>query len=243
MTVIDFHGHVGRWDRYRCDDDVERRLRAMDAVGVDRACVFNIVHPDGRFGNDLTAQFVARRPDRFIGFAYVSPLVPETMVDELVRSHDVLGLRAIKLYAPSTPYAIDAPNWDPVYAFADARGLVVLHHTGPNTPADGLAAVAARFPRAGGVAGHAGNTPPVRAQVLAAAQACPNVYLETSSSFRSPGVVEELVAGAGAERVLFGSDSPLLDPRVQLGKIITAGLSAEMKRLVLGENARRILRL
>jgi predicted TIM-barrel fold metal-dependent hydrolase len=62
-------------------------------------------------------------------------------------------------------------------------------------------------------------------------------------SFRSPGVIEQLVAGAGAERVVFGSDMPLMDPRCQIGKIITAAIDDQAKRLVLGENAARLLGL
>lgn len=241
--VIDFHGHVGRWDCYGCGDDDARMVRAMDAVGIDRACVFDIFHPDGHTGNDRTAAFVARRPDRFIGFAYVSPLAGETVLDELERAVDRLGCRALKLYAPYTPYRINDPVWHPIYASANARGLAVLHHTGENAPPADLAAVAPRFPHARFVAAHAGNVQPFRRQAIAVAQACPNVYLETASTYRTPGVIEELVAGAGPERVLFGSDIPLMDPRPQLGKIITADISETAKRLILGENARGLLRL
>jgi len=87
----------------------------------------------------------------------------------------------------------------------------------------------------------AGNVEPFRAQAIRAARTCPNVFLETCSSFRSPGVVEELVQKAGAERVLYGSDTPLMDPRCQIGKILTADISDEAKRLLLGENACRLL--
>jgi len=87
VTVLDFHGHVGRWERYGMVDDPARILAAMDAVGIDRSCVFNIFHPDGHTGNDRTAAFITRHPDRFIGFAYVSPLLaPETAVAELARA-------------------------------------------------------------------------------------------------------------------------------------------------------------
>lgn len=75
----------------------------------------------------------------------------------------------------------------------------------------------------------------------AAACAHPNVYLKTCSSFRTLGVIEELVGPAGADRVLFGSDMPLMDSRCQLGKIITADSSNAAKRPVLGANARRLL--
>ena len=49
--------------------------------------------------------------------------------------------------------------------------------------------------------------------------------------------------GAGAARVLFGSDIPLMDPRPQLGKILTADIGHDDKRQILGNNARRLLHL
>jgi predicted TIM-barrel fold metal-dependent hydrolase len=83
----------------------------------------------------------------------------------------------------------------------------------------------------------------MRAMAIEAAQNNANVYLETCSTFRTPGAIEELVNGAGADRVLYGSDVPLMDHRPQVGKIVTADISDDAKRLVLGENARRILKL
>jgi predicted TIM-barrel fold metal-dependent hydrolase len=56
-----------------------------------------------------------------------------------------------------------------------------------------------------------------------------------------PGVIEELVEKGGKDRVLFGSDVPLMDPRPHIGKIITARISDEAKRLALGGNAERLL--
>ena len=243
--VIDFHGHVGRWDAFAMGDDPAPMLRAMDAVGIDRSCLFNIFHPDGRSGNDQTAAFVAQHPDRFIGFAYVSPMLPETVGPELKRAIDELGFKAIKIYSPYTPYPLDHPAWDPARARREqgdpARGARAGRRAlfPPAPPAH----PAPRAPTPTFVAAHAGNAEPFRGQAIAAAQAWPNFYLETCSTFRIPGVVEELVSKAGAARVLFGSDVPLMDPRPQLGKIITADIDAEAKRLVLGANAHRLLKL
>lgn len=243
--VIDFHGHVGRWDRYGMFDDPVLFLHAMDAAGIDRACVFDIFFPDGTTGNDLTARFVAQHPDRFIGFAYVSPLMPERMLPELGRAIDQLHFAAIKLYPPYTPWPLNEAPWAPIYEFANERGLAVLFHTGPEPQSfpKFVGEIAPHYPHANFVIGHSGNTPIERAQAIAATQANPNIYLETCSTFRTPGVIEQLVNEAGADRVLFGSDQPLMDPRPQLGKIITANISAAAKRQILGENALRLLRL
>lgn len=245
LQVIDFHGHVGRWDRYGMIDDPAKMLHAMDKAGIDRACLFHIFHPDGTTSNDLTAAFVAQHPDRFVGFAYVSPLLPERMLPELARAIDQLHFAAIKLYPPYTPWPLNEAPWQPIYRFANTRGLTIIFHTGPEVQSlpKFVGEIARDYPRANFVIGHAGNTPVERGQAIAAAQANPNVYLETCSTFRNPGVIEQLVNEAGADRVLFGSDMPLMDPRPQLGKIITAQISDATKRLILGENARRLLHL
>ena len=54
-------------------------------------------------------------------------------------------------------------------------------------------------------------------------------------------MIEELVDGVGVDRVLFGSDMPLMGPRTQIGKIITARISDEAKQKILGGNAGRLL--
>lgn len=245
QEIIDFHGHVGRWDIFEMNDDADEILRAMDAAGIDRSCLFNIFHPDGTTGNDQTAAFVARYPDRFIGFAYVSPVMPECIVPELERAIDKLGFLAIKIYPPYTPWPLNEPVWDPIYRFADDRGLAVISHTGVGETCSPvyIEDIAGRYPNANFVIGHSGNSEPYRSQAIQAARRFPNVYLETCSTFREPGVIERLVAEAGVDRVVFGSDVPLMDPRPQLGKIITAKISDREKRRVLAENAKRLLRL
>lgn len=243
--VIDFHGHVGRWDRYGMKDDPALMLHAMDAAGIDLSCLFDIFHPDGTTGNDLLARFIARHPDRFAGFAYVSPTMPERMVDELARAINRLKFVAIKLYPPYTPWPFNAKPWHPIYEFADARGLTILFHTDhlDNNRPRYLEDIAPLYPRANFVAGHSGNVEEARAEAIAAARKYANVYLETCSTYRTPGVIEQLVNEAGADRVLFGSDIPLMDPRPQIGKIITAAISDEAKQLVLGGNASRLLNI
>ena len=241
--VIDFHGHPGRWGL--AESSPENLLHSMDAIGVDYSVLFSVWHPEGTRGNDHTASVVATHPDRFLGFAYVSPLMPDAMVPELTRAFDELHLKGIKLYPPFTGINLNEPPWFPIYQFADDRGLAVIWHTGIEAPAQPkyVADVAPRFPNAIFVCGHSGNCPPMRAMAIDAARNNGNVYLETCSTFRTPGAIEELVNGAGADRVLYGSDVPLMDHRPQVGKIITADISDEAKRLVLGENARRILNL
>ena len=148
---------------------------------------------------------MSRYPERFIGFAYVSPLMSEFMVPELERAIDELGFLAIKIYPPYSRWRLNDPVWDPVYQFADDRGLAIISHTGAEEMCWPVYVedIAGCYPNANFVIAHAGNSEPYRSQAIRAAQRFSNVYVETCSTFREPGVIERLVAEAGADRGTF----------------------------------------
>ena len=245
QAVIDFHGHCGRWDSLGGTDNISEYLHAMDAAGIDRSVLFEIFDPAGRPGNEHLAEWMAPHADRFIGFAYVSPLCPQTMTDVLTHAVDTLGFRGIKLYPPYIERTLDDACWEPVYEFADQRGLPIISHTGvePSCHPDQWHGVVDRFPRATFICAHAGNIQPIRDQAIRLARTHPNVMVETASSFRTPGVIEELVDTVGSDRILFGSDTPVMDPRIQLGKILTADIPDDAKRMITGGNAIKLLGL
>ena len=56
-----------------------------------------------------------------------------------------------------------------------------------------------------------------------------------------PAKIREAVERVGAERVLYASDGPACSPRLEVEKVRLAGLEPDDERLVLGENAARLL--
>jgi len=78
-------------------------------------------------------------------------------------------------------------------------------------------------------------------EAMAVALAHPNVYLDICGSTLARAELEAMVAEVGAERILFGTDNPWLDPRFLIGKVAYARLSAEQQRLILGENIARLM--
>ena len=53
--------------------------------------------------------------------------------------------------------------------------------------------------------------------------------------------LEQVVELVGADRVLFGSQAPYWDPSLPIGMLNYAELSTEKKKLVAGDNLRRLL--
>jgi predicted TIM-barrel fold metal-dependent hydrolase len=67
----------------------------------------------------------------------------------------------------------------------------------------------------------------------------PNVYIETSQHL--PVVIRELVKQVGADRVIYGSDSPKTDMSVEIEKITRYIQSADDRELIFHANLSKIL--
>ena len=247
--VVDFHTHAGRWGNSAVDDDPERFVEIMNAAGVDRASINCVFYSDASRGNDKVARVVAQHPHRFIGVAFVTPHYLEEAIGELERAFDVLGMRSLKVYPTYYGKPIDDPGYMPIFEWCDERGIVLMSHSSYVDEDDTLTmptkfiALAKRFSNMKWVLGHSGNARPGQVQALEAARACPNIYLETCTSYGDHETIKFLVEGVGEDRVLFGSDMPLLDARAMVGRIVTADISNEAKRKVLGLNATKLLGL
>ena len=80
-----------------------------------------------------------------------------------------------------------------------------------------------------------------------ARQACqvmaehPNVMAELTLTTVSNGIIEWLAMNAGADRILFGTDAPMRDPRPQFGWVVWADIPVESRKRILGENFKRLL--
>jgi predicted TIM-barrel fold metal-dependent hydrolase len=139
VTYDDVQTFTLNLDRY----DPGRKIADMDAAGVDVSVLsVNMPGPErlapelggegARVCNDYLAETCARHPGRFVGLASL-PLqdVPAAMT-ELDRSIDELGLRGAMLFSHIDGRPVDAPEFEPFYAHAEARGVpLVLHPTVP----------------------------------------------------------------------------------------------------------------
>ena len=247
--VVDMHSHVGRQTHYRMHDAPEPYVRIMDQAGVDAAPVSCIFFDTARRCNDAVARFVALNPDRFFGVAHVTPRYLDEAMSELERVFKLPEFKMLKLYPDYLGAPIDDPSYFPIFEWCDENRIVVKSHSSFNNEGDILTApirfinLAESYPNIRWVLGHSGNAMPGQIQAVEAAQSSRNIWLETCTSHGEHGTIEFLVEGAGADRVLYGSDMPLMDARPLIGRITTADLDDETKRRVLGLNAIELLDL
>ncbi len=84
---------------------------------------------------------------------------------------------------------------------------------------------------------------PVTVQAVQAARHG-NIFIDTSSAMNmTPGLIEWGAKEVGAERLLYGTDSPCYFAPMPRARIDHADLSLQEKQLILRENAIRLFQL
>lgn len=144
---------------------------------------------------------------------------------------------------------------DALASIASEAGVPVLFHVtepvGHTYPGKGGLSVGAfvefmeRWPRLLAIAAHWGGGLPFYTLMPEVAEALSNVTFDTAaSSLLYEERIYRAAAGlVGAQRIIFGSDYPLLSQKRSLERVREASLSEDETRAVLGENARRLLGL
>lgn len=242
--IIDCHVHIGKNQFFHMDADADFLLREADRAGIERMLVTDIVSLfyDIDEGNAYLRQQIARCPERISGYysigqARYAPL----HLEKFERHICEYGFIGLKIYSIPPQQLIDDPYLYPlIEKAAQLKVPILAHSTGEECEA-----ISRRIPEAMILNAHMGCCPQANGdwhRSVAAAKAYPNIYLDTTSSSFDNNMIEHAVAEVGPERVLYGSDLPLLDPILQIAKVSEADISQEAKDLILGGNIARILR-
>jgi uncharacterized protein len=243
--IVDFHTHVDEAEAFGWIDPPEKLIPLLDEAGIDRAACMTYVDLPGSNPDALEylADAVSRFPDRLLAVARLNPSYRRGAAEALRRAVDELGFRGVKLHPTTTlAHPADQPTVALLRQAADL-GVPALFHCGddPYTTPQAIAAGARQAPDTAVVLGHMGGYFHVD-DAIAAAERQPNLYLETSA-MPYPGKIAEAVERVGAERVVFGSDGPGCNPRLEVEKIRMLGLGRDAEERILGGNAARLLRL
>ena len=235
----------------------EELVQAMDEDGVDRSVVMGVGWTDhglAREVNDYIIDAVARYPSRLTGFAGVSPGWGALAAREAERCAGA-GLRGVgELHPDSQQFDLgDEATMAPLAEVARERGLIVTTHSSEpvghayqgkgRTRPEVLWRFIQSFPDITVVCAHWGGGLPFYALMPEVAEGIRNVYFDTAASpFLYDARVFEVAASlVGPERILLGSDYPLLRASRLLGQVRESGLPDADKEAITGGNAARLL--
>jgi len=228
-------------------------LGAMDAAGVDFGLICAWHGPQGALiSNDEVASFVQQAPDRLGGLASVDLYRPLDAVRELRRCVKQLGFKGLRILPWLWNLPPDDRRYYPLYAECcelDVPFCLQVGHTGPLCPSEPgrpipyLDHVALEFPQLKIVAGHIGF--PWTLEMISLATKYPNVHIDTSAYkiSRYPPDLVEYLRGHGRNKVLFGSNYPMLMPQDCLKDLAALNLDETGREAFLSGNARRVFKL
>ncbi len=239
MKIIDAHCHIGEGLTY--SQSADELLRKMDKHGVSAA----VIVPADRHiavynseGNDLVLKAAGLRPDRFIPFATVNPWYEMKALNEM---HKAFGMGAVglKLHPVIQGFQITDAICFKVVEVALDYDVPIYFHTGTavcSSPYQ-LTELAMRYPEGTFIMGHAAYADYWN-DVEASAKCVPNIYIETSQHLAS--FAKYLIESVGADRVLYGSDSPKADMAIEIEKLTRFVDPKDLKK-VMGGNLAKLL--
>ena len=233
-VVIDAHCHAGLGTQmtapWTTRGDLEVTLRHMEEAGIDRTIIFPINNPTYTKANEEIAEMCGRYPGKLIGFAKHDPESEAGRVPAMLRREvEKLGLKGLKLHKQPTRDMLDC---------AAELDIPILYH--PKAVSD-FFMPAEEYPRVRFIMAHMGGFGSwvVPMEGIAVAKQYPNVWVDTSQV--TVKVIERAVRELGPDKIIFGSDGPEQDSRVELYKIKLLKLPAADEAKILGGNIRRVL--
>ena len=232
-------------------------ISSMDKTGVDISVIINIgwiTHELCVETNDYIIESVSRYPRRLIGFCTVQPHSYEAAAAEIERCARA-GIRGVGEMRPDIQLfdLTDETAMEPFVEVLRKHKLILLTHAsepvGHNYPGKGcvtpdiLYPFITSFPDLTIVCAHWGGGLPFYALMPEVKKAMSNVFFDTAASpfLYSPQVYNQVIQIIGADKILFGSDYPLLAQSRLLEEISALDFPEETKDLILSGNARRLL--
>jgi predicted TIM-barrel fold metal-dependent hydrolase len=233
-------------------------LAAMGSAGVDVSVALGFAWADPedcRRHNDYLLEAAAGAGGRIVPFCTVQPAAGQAAFAEAARCA-AAGARGVGELRPAGQgYRLDGSAEEAqLVRIARELGLVLLFHVSEpvghsypgkrGLPLEDFASFAARNPGLPIVGAHWGGGLPFFAAMPEVRRLLDSVWVDTAATslLYAPGVYRS-VATLRPDRVLFGSDYPLLSQKRARHEIEGAGLAPEVEAAVLGENGARLLGL
>ena len=237
----------------------EDLIASMDREGIDLSIVLNIGWTSHQMcveTNDYIMEAISRYPKRLVGFCALQPKAGEAAIAELERCARG-GMRGIGEMRPDIQgfdLGDEAAVRTMVEAAAEHQFILLTHASEPvghlysgkgNITPDILYRFICQFPQIPIVLAHWGGGLPFYALMPEVSRALENVFFDTAATpfLYRPEIFTHVGQIVGFDKILFGTDYPLLSPSRVMTQLRSVGLGEEAEGLILGGNAERLLGL
>jgi predicted TIM-barrel fold metal-dependent hydrolase len=252
-VIIDFHTHI-----------VSPKVKKNRSKYVESDPCFAVLYSDSKAklvtadelidSMDKDEIDLSRYPDRLIGFCTVQPNSYEAAIDEIERCVQG-GIKGIGEIRPDMQlfHLLDEEIMAPFIEVTRKHNLTLLTHSsepvGHDYPGKGIITPSllyhfiTRYPDIIIICAHWGGGLPFYALMPEVKEAMKNVFFDTAASpfLYSPQVYNHVIQLVGNDKILFGSDYPLMAQNRVLNEIQSLNLPETTEKMILSTNAQGLL--
>ena len=232
----------------KMDGKVYTLIEAGKEAGVSHFIVQSVATTPHQVSsiNRFIAENVSQSDGMMTGFGTMHPESDdmERDIEEILS----LGLKGIKLHPDIQNFKIDDFRMLKIYELCEKNSLPVLIHTGDsrydNSNPNRLVPILETYTDLTVIGGHFGGYS-VWDDAERMLSGYKNFYVDTSSSlFKiSPERAKELIYSYGVDRVLFGTDYPLWNPKCELERFMEIDLPDDDRQKIFYDNAANLINL
>ena len=258
FEIIDFHTHPAlTTEKSICvhksaaEVTPSKTLELLKTLGISKICGTTVSFPTEK--PESIWQFLKNFDDEGLqiaemldGFYYPGCQIHPSFLQESIDEIDRFYNKGYRLIGELTPYlhwyqSYNEQNMNEILDYASQKGMVVSLHPSSDNDMD---EVAKNHPNLIIVGAHPSENVAFDRHVERAKK-YKNYYVDVSGGgIQRYGCARHLVNEIGAEKVLFGSDYPIQNLQMYVEGIKNDMLlSNEEKRLILAENAKRLLNI
>lgn len=234
-------------------------INSMDKSGIDISVALNISWNSSERcmeTNSYIMEAAARYPERLTGFGTVYPDEPEKAAREIERCAKG-GLKGIgemrlkkELFSPENRSFLDGI----AKALTDNKMMLLIHCSEPvghqypgkgDTTPELLYRLINQYPELKIIGAHWGGGLPFYALMPEVKRNLTRVWFDTAASpfLYSPDIYSRVTVITGKDKVLFGTDYPLIEQSRGLHEIRSQQLPGDQEEQILSINAKRLLRV
>jgi len=230
------------------DGDAKGVIEINRWCGIDQIAMMSWNGPvctDAIDGNNIVSRAMSNFKEEVFGVAVIDPthMSKEEISNEIELRYLKQGFMGMKPYV-EMGLSYEDPLFDQWWAFGNKYNLYALMHTLESPHTGGLDAIkrlANKYPNVSWLIAHSAASYKYIEEVAECINSTENIFAEitfTNVPNRSIKYLSDLI---GDEKIIFGTDQPMRDPRQQLGWVIWEDLSIESREKILGANFQKLL--
>ena len=253
LKIIDAHMHLGvvpNVHYYNYSD--ERIIEMQKRFNVKKSlCSHCIGFSDVGNQIDEIKKAVKKFGNHIYWYIVYDPNCPQKSIDIIKENKDKINFAGVKIHPVIHETELNDKTYFPLWEYAIENDIIILSHTwSPYTdnPKQSLSnpllleSVIGKFGELKIILGHSGGKVSFYDEVINFVKEFENVYMDFSGDTFYPPVFRKVIDNIGSNRVLFGTDMPMIDIRYHIINIFKADLAEEERENIFYNNAAKLFK-